>query len=82
MLKKTGSRLAIVFLALTFVFWLTSMVTPGWFVYSEKKYIYYVLSLKLLGPILYQLLNDGNAKYVYNYRNCSIFWGQLSHIFI
>lgn len=38
MLRKTGTKLAIVFLTLTFIFWLTSMVTPGWIVLSRNTY--------------------------------------------
>lgn len=36
MLRKTGTKLAIVFLTLTFIFWLTSMVTPGWIIISKN----------------------------------------------
>lgn len=40
-----------------------------------KFKVFRVLKLKLLSPILYQilgtLLNDGYAKYVYNNRYCS-----------
>lgn len=38
MLNNTVKRLAIVFLVLTFIFWLISMVTPGWLVNSDNKY--------------------------------------------
>lgn len=36
MLRKTGTKLAIVFLTLTLIFWLTSMVTPGWIIISKN----------------------------------------------
>lgn len=36
MLRKTGKKMAIVFLTLTFIFWLTSMVTPGWIIISKN----------------------------------------------
>ncbi|XP_052680319.1 uncharacterized protein LOC128161122 [Crassostrea angulata] len=38
MLNNTGKRLAIVFLVLTFIFWLISMVTPGWLVKPDNGF--------------------------------------------
>lgn len=38
MLNNTGKRLAFAFLVLTFIFWLISMVTPGWLVRYFKDY--------------------------------------------
>lgn len=49
-----------------------------------KFKVFRVLKLKLLSPILYQilgtLLNDGYAKYVYSNRYCSSFPDQLSQV--
>lgn len=36
MLNNTGKRLAFAFLVLTFIFWLISMVSPGWLFYSYE----------------------------------------------
>lgn len=36
MLNNTGKRLAFAFLVLTFIFWLISMVSPGWLVHSYE----------------------------------------------
>ncbi|XP_052677057.1 uncharacterized protein LOC128158314 [Crassostrea angulata] len=38
MLNNTGKRLAFAFLVLTFIFWLISMVSPGWLLLQHIKY--------------------------------------------
>lgn len=62
MLRKTGTKLAIVFLTLTFIFWLTSMVTPGWFVLSSNTYKDHVLQTKLSIFYVTVCIND-NCEY-------------------
>lgn len=66
MLNNTGKRLAFAFLVLTFIFWLISMVTPGWLVISPKDYRGSVeVSLsKILPSTLFVFFSVNQAKFL------------------